>query len=243
LDRLFCQSTQFSTMLQRLVALATDVAVLIATALYVGFMVICENPLLEKYVFGYPLHKPGTTPQDHLGPEIKLWPPKRKHSLIEDETTHKMPKVVMSGTVTYEDKTPIPNAKMHIFHPDYNGRYSIFGYDCRGVIEADKNGRYEFESCVPGCLTLQGFFGIKLPAFAKHLLARPGHFHILFENASKPFITQVYTTQQYKHEDSIRNMYKLPPLEENFINLQRREADDKYDRPYFVGKFDFVLPK
>jgi catechol 1,2-dioxygenase len=203
-------------------------------------MLVYENPIVLKFrkvKYLQPVAK-GLTAPDMMGPEIKLGAPTRTYSLIEDPETEKMPRVIMRGSVKYSDNTPITNAKLNIWHPDYHGAYSLFGYDCRGIIQVDKNGNYEFEACVPGCLTLQSLLGRKLPSFLKDKFVRPGHFHVKLDYGNKFFVTQIYTTSMYMKEDNVKKGFGLDPLYDNLIKFEKAKDKDHYE-----GRFDFVLPK
>jgi len=221
-----------------------DVAYVVVSFLYVAmYMMIYENPILIKIgIIEKKEFIKGVTPWDFQGPELKLGAPRRKYSLIEDPRSAKMPIVVMSGhVIDFKTGKPIAGAELNIWHPDYNGRYSLLGYDCRGIITTDQDGKYEFESTVPGCLTLNslcfGFIPKKFDTFR-----RPGHYHVLIKYNGKSYCTQVYTTKMYLVEDSVRKGFNMAPLTENLITFEEHKPDSKYDKPYFTGHFDFVLP-
>jgi protocatechuate 3,4-dioxygenase beta subunit len=223
-------------------ALVVDLFYIVASIVYnVLDLIFIENPLLVRlFGFGAPKQVEGATHADQQGPEVKLGVPHRKFSLIESPKTEEMPRVFMSGRVVDINNKPIENAKINIWHPNTNGVYSFFGYDCRGIISTDKNGNYTFESCLPGTLCLKRVVGDSLPKFLD--IGRPSHYHVKISYGGKVFVTQIYMGNEYFLEDIIRTGMGLKALENNKIELAKHEADTRFSKPYYTGKFDFVLP-
>ena len=57
---------------------------------------------------------------------------------------------VVSGVIRRTDCSPIAGAEMDIWHADARGGYDNDGYHLRGKLVADKAGRFELRTIVPG---------------------------------------------------------------------------------------------
>ncbi len=109
-------------------------------------------------------------------------------------------RIVLTGTVLRPDcKTPVAGASIDFWHCDHSGAYDIKtpdekiapeNYRFRATAQTDKQGRFLFETIVPGRygipLGLEGF-----EAFAGQ--TRPAHFHVTITHPIYlPLTTQVY---------------------------------------------------
>jgi len=155
--------------------------------------------------------------------------------------------VVVSGRVLSNTKecTPIPNAVVDIWQTESHGHYGS-PYDlvepghCRARVLAAKDGRYEFETDIPG---IYGMFSAMesgdswLPMTAPYL---PQHIHIASVAQGHNF----YATQLYFPEDPARfndprfNLFGIE-LEatnsHNVLNLTRK------GNKFVAENVDFVL--
>ena len=87
------------------------------------------------------------TPQQTAGPFFKPDSPERA-SLIEPEIQGQ--RLVLEGLVLSTRCTPVANALVDLWHADADGRYDNQGFRLRGHQYTDADGRYAFETIVPG---------------------------------------------------------------------------------------------
>ena len=84
--------------------------------------------------------------------------------------------VVLSGTVVTTDCRPVDRALVDLWHADDDGEYDDDGYRLRGHVFTDAQGRYRFETIVPGIYP-----------------GRTRHYHVKVQAPNGP----VLTTQLY----------------------------------------------
>ncbi len=84
--------------------------------------------------------------------------------------------IAVTGFVLTRACRPVPGALVEIWHADDSGRYDNVGYRLRGHQFTDAEGRYRFETIVPGVYT-----------------GRTRHFHVKYQAPNEP----VLTTQLY----------------------------------------------
>ncbi|MDX1746775.1 MAG: hypothetical protein R3324_12615 [Halobacteriales archaeon] len=92
-------------------------------------------------------------------------------------------RIVVQGTVYGPDcMTPVAGANLDVWHADTNGNYdnSTTEYRLRGQMTTDENGRYEFETIMPGRYPLGNS---TRPAHIHFIVSRPGYI---------PLTTQMY---------------------------------------------------
>jgi protocatechuate 3,4-dioxygenase beta subunit len=142
--------------------------------------------------------------------------------------------LAMSGTITAStDCRPIANATLDIWQTNARGLYSnLLGRDdpsapgafnLRGRTRSDEEGRYHFESIVPG----------RYPLFWP--LTRPRHIHVRVSHPRyEELTTQIYFEgDKYNHSDPWWHASLTIPLERYF--------DAEPGRPGYRGVFDIVL--
>src|SRR5512134_567297 len=113
------------------------------------------------------------TPQQTAGPFFKPASPKRT-SLIEPGTEGK--RFVLEGLVLSTQCAPVANALVDLWHADADGRYDNQGFRLRGHQYTDSEGRYSFETIVPG-----------------NYGPRTRHYHVKVQAPDLPVLTtQVY---------------------------------------------------
>ncbi len=92
--------------------------------------------------------------------------------------------IVVQGRVFSRNCRPIAGALIDVWHADHQGDYDNEGFRCRGHLFTDAEGRYRFESIVPGVYP-----------------GRTRHFHVKVQ----PRGGRVLTTQLYFPDES-RNL-------------------------------------
>ena len=115
----------------------------------------------------------GPTPRQTAGPFFKPNSPRRT-SLLEPGLGGT--KIVVTGVVRFTDCRPAVGALLDVWHADDRGDYDNAGDRLRGHQVTDDQGRYRFETIVPG----------RYPG-------RTRHFHVKVQAPGGP----VLTTQLY----------------------------------------------
>ncbi|MGF6770678.1 catechol 1,2-dioxygenase [Paraburkholderia sp. GAS199] len=128
----------------------------------------------------------GGTPRTIEGPLYVAGAPVRAGvSKIDVDPDAEAGPLVIRGVVTGTDGKPVANALVECWHANSKGFYSHFdptgaqsGFNLRGAVTTDANGRYEFRTLMPvgyGCPP-QGATQQLLNALARHG-NRPAHVH------------------------------------------------------------------
>jgi catechol 1,2-dioxygenase len=132
-----------------------------------------------------------------------------------------------------EDCRPIAHATLDIWQTNARGLYSnLFGlqnpskpgaFNLRGRLQSDEEGRYRFESVVPG----------RYPLFWP--LTRPRHIHVLVTHPEyESLITQIYFEgDKYNRAD--------PWWHASLTIRIERSIDAHSGRPAYRGAFDIAL--
>jgi protocatechuate 3,4-dioxygenase beta subunit len=84
--------------------------------------------------------------------------------------------IVLVGVVLTRSCRPVPDALVDLWHADNSGRYDNDGFRLRGHQFTDAEGRYAFETIVPGLYP-----------------ARTRHFHVKYQAPNR----RILTTQLY----------------------------------------------
>ena len=87
------------------------------------------------------------TPRQTAGPYFTPNSPERR-SLIEQGMPGK--RILLTGRVIDRDCKPVAHALLDLWHADSTGAYDNDGYRLRGHQFSDAEGRYQFETIVPG---------------------------------------------------------------------------------------------
>jgi protocatechuate 3,4-dioxygenase beta subunit len=151
----------------------------------------------------------GATPGQTAGPFFKTNSPERT-SLLEPGISGD--RLVLVGRVLSTRCEPVAGALIDLWQADADGRYDNAGYRLRGHQFTDAEGRYRFETIVPG-----------------NYFPRTRHCHVKVQAPSRP----VLTTQLYFPGED-RN-----PLDFLFRRDMLMEIADGPDGK--GGRFDFVL--
>jgi protocatechuate 3,4-dioxygenase beta subunit len=149
------------------------------------------------------------TPQQTAGPFFKPASPERA-SLIEPETHGD--RFVLEGVVLSSRCAPIANALVDLWHADAEGRYDNQGFRLRGHQYTDAEGRYSFETIVPG-----------------NYGPRTRHYHVKVQAPGRPVLTtQLYFPGEPRNQwDFLFRRRLLMEMDENANTKQ--------------GRYDFVL--
>jgi protocatechuate 3,4-dioxygenase beta subunit len=151
----------------------------------------------------------GVTPQQTAGPFFKPASPERT-SLIEPETEGT--RFVLEGLVLSTQCAPVANALVDLWHADAEGRYDNQGFRLRGHQYTDSEGRYSFETIVPG-----------------NYGPRTRHYHVKVQAPDRP----VLTTQLYFPGEK-RNATDFLFRADLLMTVSQAETTSH-------GRFDFVL--
>lgn len=137
------------------------------------------------------------TDGDILGP---FYLPGAKNTVKMADAGTKGQHITLTGTVLAPDcKTPIAGATVDFWHCDHDGAYDIKApgeklapenYRFRAVTQTDKEGRFVFETIVPGRYAIPpGLPGLEKEAGQ----TRPAHYHItVIHPIFVPLTTQLY---------------------------------------------------
>lgn len=86
------------------------------------------------------------------GPLYKAGAPVRSDGVLYDRSPGPhSERLTVTGQVTdSRSGRPVPGAKLDFWQADENGDYDLDGYNLRGVLVTDADGRYRLETIVPG---------------------------------------------------------------------------------------------
>lgn len=149
------------------------------------------------------------TPSLTEGPFYTPASPMRRNLVAEGEPGER---ITLMGLVRAPDCRPLANALVDLWHAGPDGRYDNKGYRFRGHQLTDGEGRYWFETVMPG------LYG-----------GRTRHYHVKVQ----PPTAQLLTTQLY-FPDEPRN--RSDWLFEPALTMRLTSADDGR-----VARFDFVI--
>lgn len=145
------------------------------------------------------------------GPYYTEGAPRR--SIVSDADTAGTP-LVLTGTVYDADCQPVAGATIDVWQADGNGDYDNSGYDLRGVLTTDAEGRYALTTVVPGIYT-----------------GRTEHIHVKVGAPGGP----VYTTQLYLPGSPENASDRF--FDEAMLITVTEDGQDE-----MLATFDFVLP-
>jgi protocatechuate 3,4-dioxygenase beta subunit len=104
--------------------------------------------------------------------------------------------LTVSGQVFDTRGETVPQARVEIWHTDHNGLYDLDGYRFRATLTSDKEGKYQFESVMPG------HYPGRVCQHIHYMVTAPGH---------TPLITQLYfATDPVFQGDPDRNYHRDP---------------------------------
>jgi protocatechuate 3,4-dioxygenase beta subunit len=155
-----------------------------------------------------------TTEPTIQGPEYKARPPLRQGQDFAKGLQG--PRLELTGRVlSAMGCKPVQGAVLDIWQADVNGNYDNKGYNLRGRITTDKDGRYVLDTIYPGRLHMG------------NTILRPSHVHVMVGIPGQPILT----TQIY-FENQPRDAAVKDPL------ITKTVTDVKGTK---IANFDFVI--
>ncbi len=162
-------------------------------------------------------------------------------------TSTAVPRIRISGVVQDTECNPIPGAQLDIWQPSPEGQYGPVrpelnqtGY-CRGVVTADSNGRYEFETYPSGSY---GLFSGFLPLVGDLPPWVPRHIHaIVWSKGHKILQTQLYFENDPTVDFDFRAELASQSLGANEKALRLHFSPCAAGSQMECATMDFVLPK
>ncbi len=150
----------------------------------------------------------GATPRQMEGPFYRPRSPRRQSFRADGGGEA----VALIGRVLTPDCQPLPDTIVDLWHADANGAYDERGYRFRGHQATDSNGRYAFQSILPG----------RYPG-------RTPHYHVTIIRAGR----RILTTQLYfpNQAGNARDFLYTPRL---LVSV--RDAGSE-----MAARFDFVV--
>lgn len=177
------------------------------------------------------------TDQDIIGPFYRFGAPFETRIAGPDEAGDRL---IVAGTVYAADcRMPLPNALIEVWQANTVGLYDTnkpgnfterHAFRLRGMMLSDAQGRYEFETIMPGRYPVPP----GLPGLEKYAgLTRPAHIHFrVSESLHVPLTTQLYFKgDPYIADDPFAS--QKPSLTIGF------KSEGKFQR----GTFDIVLSR
>jgi protocatechuate 3,4-dioxygenase beta subunit len=154
-----------------------------------------------------------TTEPTIQGPEYKQGPPFREGQNFAKGLQG--PRLELSGRVLSMDCKPVEGAVLDIWQADSNGHYDNEGYNLRGKIKTDKDGKYVLDTIYPGRLKVE------------NVDIRPSHIHVMVGIPGQPILTtQVYFEGQPRD----------PAVKDSLITKPVTDANGTK-----IANFDFVI--
>ena len=153
----------------------------------------------------------GTTEPTVFGPFHVDGAPRRPHGASIVETELGGQPLVMRGTVSSLDGTPLVGAEVDVWQTAPNGLYDVQDdgqneMNLRGIFTTDSEGRYQFTTVRPVDYTIpdDGPVGDWLGATGRHPW-RPAHVHLVVSaEGYKPVITHAFDSESnYLESDAV----------------------------------------
>jgi len=154
----------------------------------------------------------GTTENTVLGPFYAAGSPEREfgESMLQDEDPGD--RVVVRGTVTAPDGTPLAGVVLDCWQSNTDGYYQVQEldgqslYNLRGIYRSDDEGRYEIRTVRPGKYPIphDGPVGQLLKANNRGWM-RPGHLHTWVKHPGyKELITHIFDRKSdHLYDDAV----------------------------------------
>jgi len=134
------------------------------------------------------------TPWNEIGPFYKRLAPNHAHLRGANEPG--LP-LAVNGAVFGARGDSLAGAKIEIWQADHHGLYDLDGYRFRATLEADREGKYSFESVMPG------HYPARVCQHIHYIVTAEGH---------KPLITQLYFATDSAFEGNPDRNYSRDPL-------------------------------
>src|SRR5690242_10654748 len=150
-----------------------------------------------------------TTPSQTDGPYFTPNSPERTNLV---EAGMKGDRIAVAGFVLDRRCRPVPRALLDLWHANADGEYDTVGYRLRGHQFSDAEGRFVFETIVPGLYP-----------------GRTRHFHMKLQAPGQ----DILTTQLYFPGE--------PRNDRDWLFNPALLLDLRQDAAMKVGRYDFVL--
>ncbi|HEY8359187.1 MAG TPA: hydroxyquinol 1,2-dioxygenase, partial [Ramlibacter sp.] len=142
------------------------------------------------------------------------------------------------GTVRGTDGQPVPNAEIHVWQADADGKYDVQRAELeasqgRGVIRADAQGRYHFRSVLAEAYPIpdDGPVGDMLKATKRHPW-RPAHLHFMIKAPGY----QTLITHVFRNGDEYLDSDAVFGVRESLVADWMQQPDGTW-----LVEYDFVL--
>lgn len=194
-------------------------------------------------------HSGKSTQTTVLGPFYVRAAP--EHALGDDVSNGmKGAPLLVEGSVSREDGTPIAGAIIDTWHSDADGYYDVqpgsglTQLAGRARVRADAQGRFWFRSIVPSCYPIpnDGPVGDLLRAQGRHPY-RPAHVHFMIgAPGCETLVTHVFLAgDKYLNSDVVFGVKDALIKALEHQDAGPTERGNRVDRPMAALRYDFVL--
>ena len=165
------------------------------------------------------------TPHVEMGPFYKKRAPAT--TMLRASGDRGMP-LAVSGAVVTTHGEPVPGARIEIWQANDAGLYDLEGYRYRALLTPGADGRYGFDSIIPG------HYPARVARHVHYLVTAPGH---------KPLSTQLYfATDEVFQGDPDRNYAKDPLITSRSL-VRPVTMSGSPDAAVASVRFELVLEK
>jgi protocatechuate 3,4-dioxygenase beta subunit len=167
-------------------------------------------------------HRP--TPDNTLGPYYRTGAPRTERLEVPGGSSTPL---LVAGLIINTDGAALPNSKLEVFHADQFGDYDMAGFRCRGEIPVGADGRYRYETVMPG----------QYGGRAQHIhyvITAPGH---------RQLVTQLYFETDPKFDGNPDKNYTRDGLVQHRELIRPVEAARHNNAAYSSVTFDICLEK
>ncbi|WP_430613245.1 dioxygenase [Flavobacterium sp. JP2137] len=185
------------------------------------------------------------TPRTIEGPlYVAGAPVSTSYAELETEVEPHAERLFMSGVVCDENKKPIPDALVEVWHCNLNGLYSHFDssqpeFNLRRAIRVGEDGKYEFKSFIPvgyACPP-NGSTDTLMQLLGRHG-SRPAHIHFFI---SAPGYRKLTTQINIENDPLINEDFAFATRPELVPPIERISAQEaaKYGKQEAFAKIEF----
>jgi protocatechuate 3,4-dioxygenase beta subunit len=165
------------------------------------------------------------TPWNELGPFYKRLAPHT--SMLRSPNDPGLP-LSVSGRVFDVGGEALPSATVEVWQTDHLGHYDVDGYRYRAALVADRNGKYSFESVMPG------HYPARVCQHTHYLVRAPGR---------KPLTTQLYFATDPVFKGDPDHNYNRDPLLLSRELIRPVTLTGDPNAVHAVVEFDIVLER
>lgn len=185
------------------------------------------------------------TPRTIEGPlYVAGSPESTSYAELETEIEENAERLFMSGVVYDENETPIPGAKVEVWHCNLKGLYSHFDstqpeFNLRRAINVVEDGKYEFKSFIPvgyACPP-NGSTDTLMQLLGRHG-ARPAHIHFF---VTAPGYRKLTTQINIEDDPLINEDFAFATRPELVPHIERVSAQEaiKYGKQEAFAQINF----